>query len=143
MTKIDFYSLKPDSRGDRFLLACRLIERIRAAGLRALVFCPDREEARHLDRLLWTFRDESFLPHGLVGQVDEGLTPVLISPDGRPESETQVLVNLAPQAPAFMDRFERVCDLVDHDPRLRSAGRARYRHYREQGYALDHHQIGL
>ncbi len=84
MTQIDFYSLEPDSGGDRFLLACRLVERIRAGALRVLIHCPDREEARHLDRLLWTYREDSFLPHGLVGDVDQALTPVLISLDGEP-----------------------------------------------------------
>ncbi|MBK1722567.1 DNA polymerase III subunit chi [Thiocystis violacea] len=143
MTKIDFYSLEPESRGDRFLLTCRLVERIRASALRILIHCPDREEARHLDRLLWTFRDDSFLPHGLVDQVDPHLTPILISTTAAPETERQVLINLAPQVPSFVARFERVCDLVDHDPRLRDAGRERYRLYREQGHSLKHHQIRL
>ncbi len=143
MARIDFYSLKPDSQGDRFLLTCRLVERIRASDLRVLIFCPDPEQARHLDRLLWTFREDSFLPHGIVGHVDPDLTPVLISLDGGPEHERQVLLNLSAEVPAFLERFERVCDLVDHDPGLREAGRARFRRYREQGHALKHHQIKL
>ena len=143
MTQVDFYSLEPDSPGDRFLLACRLVERILASGQRALIHCPDPQEARHLDRLLWTYREDSFLPHGLVGQVDQTLTPVLISQDGSPESECQVLLNLALVIPPFTDRFARVCELVDQDPRLRQAGRERFRGYREQGYTLNHHQIRL
>lgn len=143
MPRIDFYSLEPDSRGDRFLLACRLVERIRDSAMRVLIYCPDREQARHLDRLLWTYREESFLPHGLVGEVDEALTPVLISLDGRPETETQALLNLSPDSPRFLDRFARVCDLVDNDPGLRAAGRERFRQYREQGLAPQHHQIRL
>ena len=143
MTRVDFYSLEPDSRGDRFILACRLVERIRAQDLRVLILCPDREEARHLDRLLWTFRQENFLPHGLVGSVDAELTPILISPDGSPESECQVLLNLARDLPNGWERFERLCDLVDNDPALRQAGRARFRAYRERGHEPTHHRIRL
>ncbi|MTW22588.1 DNA polymerase III subunit chi [Allochromatium palmeri] len=143
MTRVDFYSLEPDSRGDRFILACRLVERIRAQELRVLILCPDREEARHLDRLLWTLRQESFLPHGLVGSVDAALTPILISLDGSPASECQVLLNLSRELPPGLERFERLCDLVDNDPALRQAGRARFRAYRERGYAPNHHQIRL
>lgn len=143
MSRVDFYSLQQGSRGDRFLLACRLVERILAKGLRALVYCPDPEEARHLDRLLWTYRDDSFLPHGIVGKVDIERTPILISTDGRPETEQQVLINLAQEPPAFLQRFERVCDLVDQDPTVRKAGRARYRYYRDAGLKLDHHEIRL
>ncbi|MCG6897902.1 MAG: DNA polymerase III subunit chi [Thiocapsa sp.] len=143
MTRIDFYSLEADSTGDRFLLTCRLVERIRTTDVRILIHCPDSEQARHLDRLLWTFRDESFLPHGLVGRSDPALTPILISADGNPVTEDQVLINLAPQVPAFFGRFERLCEPIDHDPAARLAGRQRFRYYRDRGYPLEHHQIRL
>ena len=148
MTRIDFYTLEDGSPGDRFLLSCRLCERIRAEGLRILVHCPDPAAARHLDRLLWTFRDESFLPHARVGRdrpshADLALTPILISDDGRPESEDQVLINLARETPTFFSRFERVCEPVDHDPAVRAAGRERFRWYRERGYPLEHHALRL
>ena len=143
MTRIDFYSLEPESRGDRFLLTCRLVERIRAKELRVLIHCPDSEQARHLDRLLWTFRQDSFLPHGLVGQTDPELTPVLISDDGRPETEHQVLLNLSFEIPGFLDRFGRACELIDHDPTARATGRERFRAYRERGYPLEHHRLRL
>jgi DNA polymerase-3 subunit chi len=147
MTRIDFYSLEADSPGDRFLLTCRLVERVRAEGLRVFIHCPEAELARHLDRLLWTYRQDSFLPHGVVGPVtpnlDLHLTPILISPDGTPECEDQVLINLAAEAPPFFSRFERVCEPIDGDPKVKSAGRERFRYYRDRGYPLQHHQIRL
>lgn len=147
MTRIDFYTLEPDSPGDRFVLTCRLVERVRADGLRVLIHCPDTQLAHHLDRLLWTFRQDSFLPHGIVGQasqsVDQSLTPILISIQGAPEGENQVLINLAAQVPPFFHRFERVCEPIDQDPDVRDAGRIRFRFYRDQGYTLEHHKIRL
>lgn len=143
MTKVDFYSLQPDSRGDRFLLTCRLVARIRASDLRVLIHCPDAEQARHLDRLLWTFREDSFVPHGVVGKVDAELTPVLISGDGTPAVENQVLINLAHEIPECAGRFARLCEPIDHEPAARAAGRERFRVYRERGYPLAHHQIQL
>lgn len=143
MPRIDFYTLEPDSGGDRFLLACRLIERIRAQALRVLVHCPDPEQARHLDRLLWTFREDSFLPHGLIGQVDHALTPVLIGDVDRAPDAREALVNLSETIPASLGEFERVCELVDLDPACVAAGRVRYRQYREQGHALEHHRLRL
>lgn len=145
MTQIDFYTLEPDSPGDRFQLVCRLVERARGADMRVLIHCPDPSQAQHLDRLLWTFRQESFLPHGIVGQagLDHALTPILISRDGSPESESQVLINLASEPPAFFDRFERLCEPLDSDPAVRAAGRERYKHYRERGFELKHHQVRL
>lgn len=143
MTRIDFYTLEPDTGGDRFLLTCRLVKTIRDSDLRILIHCPDREQACHLDRLLWTFRQDSFLPHGLVGNVDPELTPILIGSDGTPENESQALINLSLAIPAFLDRFARVVEPLDHDSSVRAAGRERYRDYRERGYPLEHHWIRL
>lgn len=143
MTRLDFYSLASDSRGDRFLLVCRLVERICAQSLRALILCPDPEEARHCDRLLWTFKQESFLPHGLIGQVDAQLTPILISADAESTHHCSVLVNLGRELPPSIERFERLCDLVDQDATIRQAGRERFRAYRAQGYTPEHHTVRL
>jgi DNA polymerase-3 subunit chi len=147
MTRIDFYTLEPDSPGDRLLLVCRLCERIRSEGLRILVHCPDAGIARQLDRLLWTFRDDAFLPHGILGvdtaTIDPVLTPILISPDGQPEVEDQALINLGPEVPTFFSRFQRVCEPIDQEPGVRASGRERFRWYRERGYPLEHHEIRL
>jgi DNA polymerase-3 subunit chi len=151
MTRIDFYVLKDGTRGDRFGLTCRLVDRIyslppKPSGerTRVLIYCPDRQQAQHLDRLLWSFREDSFLPHALVGESDSALTPILISHDGQPEQEDQILINLgsAPEAPPFFSRFERLCEPLDHDPEVRKAGRSRYTYYRDCGYPLQHHPIG-
>lgn len=141
MTRIDFYTLGQGYPGDRWQFACRLITKIRAQGLRVLVHCPDARQAQALDRLLWTFDEDSFLPHGLIDRVDAELTPVLISPNGEPHSEQQVLVNLAFEAPAFFSRFERVCELIDQTPEVLKAGRRRWAWYKEQACRLEHHRI--
>jgi DNA polymerase-3 subunit chi len=142
MTEIDFYAVKPGSRQDRFLLTCRLVERIYTQNrLRILIHCPDPREARDLDRLLWTWREDSFLPHGLLGETDAELTPVLISADGQPQREDQVLINLGRDVPEFFARFERLCEPVDNDPEVRAAGRSRYKYYRDCGYRLRHHEV--
>jgi len=143
MTRIDFYSLKEPSRGDRFLLTCRLVERIYGTGQRTFIQVPDREQARHLDRLLWTFRQQSFLPHGLVNDSDRALTPILIGYDDDPGEENQVLINLSLEVPPFLEHFERLCELIDQDSNVREAGRKRYVYYRDHGYPLHHHEIQL
>jgi DNA polymerase III subunit chi len=143
MTEINFYSLAPDSRGEQLLLACRLVERIWATKLRILIYCPEQVVAQSLNRLLWTFRQDSFLPHGFYNRVDPVWTPVLISSDGRPETECQVLINLSSEIPSFVDRFARVCEIIDNDSLNIHAGRERFRRYRERGYSLVHHSIQL
>jgi DNA polymerase-3 subunit chi len=113
----------------------------RSGSRRILIHCPDRQQASHLDQLLWTYREDSFLPHGLVGHTDPELTPILISTDGQPDGEDQVLINLAAEVPEFFSRFERLCEPLDNDPAARAAGRKRYSYYRDCGYPLQHHEV--
>ena len=187
MTRIDFYSLAEGSRGDRFLLTCRLVERIHQPGQghqagkgdlanqdlpdnqaggtsppdhdspggpsahsgqenprppRIHIQLSDPVLAEHLDRLLWTYDDQSFLPHGRLGQTDPELTPILIGATPL-DNQDQVLINLDPDVPPGFSRFERLCEPLDLDPTVTAAGRERYRYYRDRGYPLHHHQIRL
>ena len=153
MTRIDFYSLEAGSHGDRLLLTCRLVERIHQLGQdsqsgpggrppRIHIQLSDPVQAEHLDRLLWTYDDQSFLPHGRLGQTDPDLTPILIGAEPLPDHD-QVLINLDPAVPPAFARFERLCDPLDPAPAVPAAGRERYRYYRDRGYPLHHHKIHL
>jgi DNA polymerase III subunit chi len=56
-----------------------LLERTLARGWRAIVEAADEERLRALDDLLWTWSDESFLPHGLMSDGDPKLQPILLT----------------------------------------------------------------
>lgn len=137
MPRVDFYVLGEQAVGDRYLLACRVI----AAALtkqekgasRIYVHTSNRQQCEHMDRLLWTFRDDSFIPHGLAGESNPALNPVLIGWQGDGAGEHQLLVNLAEQVPEFYSRFNRVAEFVDADPQVKEAGRGRWRYYQSQG----------
>ena len=143
MTRIDFYILAPASRGNRYQLACRLSEKAFRQRHRVYIHTASVQEAQHLDRLLWTFRDGSFVPHGRVGEVVDDHTPILIGCLSAPESEDDVLINLAPDVPSFFSRFDRVAELIDQDAAVRSSGRRRYSFYRDRGYPLFSHDLTL
>jgi DNA polymerase III subunit chi len=142
MTRIDFYVLEPGHSGNRFTLACRLVEKILQQPRRIYLHTAGEAEARALDRLLWTFRDGSFLPHGLAGQVAAELNPILVGWGEDPGAESDVLINLGDQVPQFFSRFDRVAECIDQDPRGRAAGRERFRFYRDRGYPLQTHKVG-
>ena len=141
MTRVDFYILAERSRENRYSLACRLADKAYQKGHRVLIHTPSEEEARHLDRLLWTFRQGSFVPHGLTNKADPALTPVLISNGEDAKAEHDVLINLHPEVPDFFSRFERLIEPIDQETDTRDAGRKRFRFYRDRGYPLESHEI--
>jgi DNA polymerase-3 subunit chi len=141
MTRVDFYVLAEQARGDRFLLCCRLADKIWQQGRRVLILAPDQEHARHLDRLLWTWRQGGFPPHGMVGEADPATNPILISSGEDVADEHDVLVNLGSELPGFFSRFERLLECVDHDPDVRSRCREHYSFLKSRGYPIETHQI--
>lgn len=141
MTQVDFYVLADAAQGDRYHLAARLVNKAWASGHRILIHTQDAREAQHMDRLLWTWEEQSFIPHGLLGSADAALNPVLIGDGSQDSAEHDVLINLSNEVPLFFSRFERLAECVDHDPAARSASRERYKFYREHGYPLYKHDI--
>ena len=141
MTRVDFYILTEQARCDRYQFACRLVDKVCGQGRRVYIQAGSDAEVRHLDRLLWTFREQSFIPHCRAGDADPELTPVLLGWQGDPQHEDDVLINLAPEVPEFFSRFDRVAEIMDSDPEVRRAGRERFRFYRDRGYPLKDHEI--
>jgi DNA polymerase-3 subunit chi len=141
MTQVDFYILDEQSRGNRFVLACRLAEQIYHQGRRIFIHTQSPEETRHMDRLLWTFRQGSFVPHAPQDKANPSTTPVIIGDKGEAGDESDVLINLALDVPTFFSRFERVAELIDREPQIKAAGRQRFKFYRDRGYPLDTHNI--
>ena len=60
------------------LEACRLVERLYSSGKRVAVWVSDRGRAAVLDEYLWTFAQNSFVPHALWNGDGESDDPVAI-----------------------------------------------------------------
>jgi len=141
MTQVDFYILDDNAPGDRYLVACRLADKAFGQGRRVYIHTADPQDLRRLNNLLWSFRDQSFVPHGPIGESDPDITPVLLGCDRDPDNEDDVLINLAPEVPGFFSRFRRVAEIIDADVQVKQQGRQRYRFYKDRGYPLDTHEL--
>lgn len=140
MTQVDFYILPEASPNTRPLFACRLADKVYRLGHRVYLHVDSREQARALDDLLWTFDPDSFVPHALHPPPPEDASPVLIGHD-LPPPGMAVLINLAAAAPAFYRDFQRVAELVDQRPEMLADGRVRFKFYKDQGIAPNHHKL--
>ena len=142
MTRIDFYVLQEKKPNNRYLFACRLIEKAYKQGHRVLLHVSDEQQAELMDDLLWTWRQGSFIPHEPLQSKSRTETPVVIN--HFPDTDTgmhDVLINLADEIPLFFSQFERVAEVVDQDEQNRQSARQRYRFYQERGYPLQSHDI--
>ena len=79
--QVDFYHLTVQPL-DRVLP--RIAERVVEGGGRLLVVAESEIQRIALDKLLWTYAPESFLPHGQAGGEGDSLQPILIAATPEP-----------------------------------------------------------
>lgn len=140
-TKIDFYILEEASGQTSLQFACKLIEKAWADQQQVYIHTHSREEAERLDTLLWTYRDDSFLPHNLYQATDDLPPPIQIGFAEPPKHHQNLLLNLNQEIPAFYKQFSRIIEIVFSDPHVQQLARERYRHYRDQGCELNTYKI--
>ena len=140
-TRIDFYLLSDDQPNAFWLVACRLLEKAYLKGHRVFVYCDNKQDAELLDELLWTFKDDSFIPHNLEGEGPEPPPAIHIGYSKEPRGFNDILLNATSQIPSFYSKFKRVIELVSNDEVKKEQSRARYKEYRVKGCELFIHSL--
>ena len=136
MGEVWFYHLE---RTDVEAALPPLLEKCLSRGWRALVRGGVEERLDALDVSLWTFKDESFLPHGRAGRDEAARQPVyLTGGDGNP-NEAKALIVLDGADSADADRFERAIVLFDgRDETALGLAGARWKTAKEAGLAVSY-----
>jgi len=141
--RIDFYVLPEHGARDngRALLACRLADKAYSLGHTVYILAATESQAAALDDLLWTFRQDSFIPHErypLAG--DEG-SPVLIGTAPPAGVDAAVLINCTDALPDGFERYARAVEVVEPHPDALAQSRLRFRQYRERGLSPETHRL--
>ncbi len=137
MTRIDFYQLNPERhRADRVI--CQLCQKAYESAQKTLLLTQSPEQSAHLDKRLWVFDDDSFIPHDTEPASDFE-TPILIQETIPEDCERQLLINLSDNIPDNFAQYERIIELVTEDNKQQA--RKHYSFYKERGYPLNHHNL--
>jgi DNA polymerase III subunit chi len=144
MAEVRFYSLNDAGGPARLKKVCALTEQAFRSNERVLVWLEDRTAYEQFDNLLWTFGDRSFVPHEpLAADPAACEAPVQLHagadlPPAALTGHFTTLVMLREQASDVALQFNTIIEVVDADPAVRNAGRARYRFYRDHGVTPQH-----
>ena len=141
MSQVDFHILSSQDPQRALHHACRFINKAYRQGHRLHVRVADEANAQKLDKLLWSFSDLAFIPHGLEVGGEEASVPVNISIMGGSQETNVILVNLSSTMPDNYQHHQRVIEIVAGDDAATSAARDRYRRYRDAGDTLQTHKI--
>jgi DNA polymerase-3 subunit chi len=103
-----------------------LLEKTLARGWRALVWCEDEARLAHLDALLWTWRDDSFLAHGLAQEPFAEAQPVLLATMPEPRNGAQALFAVDGDPGCDLAGFARCVVIFDGRSQDELAGARRF-----------------
>ena len=105
---------------------------------KVLIFVPTSDRAQSVDRLIWIFRQEAFIPHKIFPQNEpDPDTPVAIVTEEFNPIGAGILIAEAHCSLDFACGFETVHEFVNRStPEIHQACRDRFRDYRTRGIPL-------
>lgn len=139
MTEVLFYHLQrqPIER-----VLPQLLERSVERGWRAVVQAASDERLDALDAHLWTYRDDSFLPHGTARDAEAAMQPILLTTaDDNPNgAAVRFLIDGAPVPPDAAS-YARIVLLFDgEDEEALAAARQRWGEAKAKGFEVTYWQ---
>jgi DNA polymerase-3 subunit chi len=96
MSEVLFYHLERRSLDD---VLPSLVEKSLERGWRALIRAESADRAVAIDALLWTYNDQTFLPHAQAGDGDAARQPVLITVEDDNANAANILFLVGGAAP--------------------------------------------
>lgn len=139
MAEVLFYHLT-ESRLEEALPD--LLEKSLARGWRVVVQAVTAERRDALDHHLWTFREESFLPHGTDADSSGALQPILLTIDpAQAANDPQCRFMVEGAVPVSLDSCVRGVYLFDgHDAEQLAGARARWTSEKAAGHQVTYWQ---
>jgi len=114
-----------------------LLELTLARGWRAVVQSGSAERLEALDLALWTYNDESFLPHGVQRDGDAGRQPIYLTTGDETPNGAGVRFLVDGAAMAAFEGFSRIVCIFDgRDPEATASARAQWKAARDAGCAV-------
>jgi DNA polymerase-3 subunit chi len=135
MTEVLFYHLQDMSLEN---VLPPLLEKSLERGWRVVVQSTSEERADALDAHLWTYRDDSFLPHATWRVADAHEQPIVLAvEDSNPnQANVRFLVDNA-ALPSDSERYERMVLVFNgDDPDAVAAARAAWKDSKARGFEV-------
>ncbi|MGC9195143.1 MAG: DNA polymerase III subunit chi [Syntrophobacteraceae bacterium] len=137
MTAIYFVETTTGEQND---CLCRWTERFYLERKRVRVVVDSMADAQRIDQLLWTFSQQSFIPHEIFNSgANQPGEPVVITPGPFPTAGCEVVVCGCETELEFMSFFETAIHfIVGDDPQRKQKSRLLWQRARDLGLNPKH-----
>lgn len=115
----------------------RLLTKVLASGQRAVVKASSEERVEALNRALWTFETDSFLPHGSAKDGHSEQQPIFLTTKADLPNDASILVLVDGAAAELEPPVERVLIMFDgQDQAALGNARSAWKTHQERGDKL-------
>lgn len=138
MTEVSFYHLLHTPL-DRALP--KLIQKVLESGARAVIRTGSAERAEALSSVLWTFDQNSFLPHGTARDGNADRQPVWVTSDDENPNGADILVLTDGATAGEITAWRRCLEMFDgRDDAAVAEARRRWSDYKAADHVLTYWQ---
>jgi len=110
MAEVRFYHLTSTSLENALP---SLLEKVVQRNWQALIFTTSREKVSELDTHLWTYKPNSFLPHGTINEQDFQAQPILLTHKDEKPNDANILFLINGAKSQHVGLFRLCCLLFD------------------------------
>lgn len=139
MTEINFYVSSSSSVNSIYKLLPPLLTKIIQQKHKVLIACKDQQQMQSLDKFLWEFDKDEFLPHGTNLQENATEQPILITDESQNLNLADILICLSGKQVNDFSSYLKVFDLFEGTEQQKQQGRIRWKEYKDKGYELSYY----
>ena len=138
MTDIRFYQLQTQSLE---IALPQLLGKALDNKHRVLVRVKDSKEAERLNTMLWSYKKDSFLPHGTKKTGYEADQPIFISEEQDNPNKADTLFIIESDKTEDLSNFKLCCEIFDgkNDEAVKAA-RSKWKSYKDDGHNITYWQ---
>ncbi len=138
MTEVRFYHMQSTTL-DKALpeILGKALER----EYKAIVKAKTDDEIDNINKFLWTYKKNSFLPHGNKLDGTEVNQPIFLSIDDNNPNNANLLMLVDGASSELVADMDLCCEIFDgNNDEIVTNSRARWKEYKEQGFDLSYFQ---
>ena len=132
MTEVRFYHLQKQNLDQALPL---ILEKVFQTKKKCVVRMSDEKEVTRMNDILWTYKPDSFLPHGShkTGRAEK--QPIWLTHKDDNPNNGETLILTQGMMEEDLSPYGLTCEMLDgHDERAIKEARNRWKNYKEKGY---------
>ncbi len=132
MTEIRFYHLQKQTLDDALPA---ILQKAIQSDKNIVVQLRDESEVTRMNKHLWTFKKDVFLPHGSKKDGNETKQPIYLSANNNNPNDAQILILTQGKTCEDIAPYDLCCEVLDgRDEKAVTQARSRWKDYQASGH---------